>query len=90
MQALVLLEQRCLSVRLSVCHSPVLYQNEQSYSVVISSPAENQKMTIFAYFARYIFWNLPTRPELYLYTVMCSLLWLFTDTEISLDDVEWP
>ena len=37
----------CLSVRLSVCHAPVLCQNEESYSVMISSPSGSPMILVF-------------------------------------------
>ena len=35
-----------MSVCLSVCHTPVLYQNEESYSVIISSPPESLNILV--------------------------------------------
>jgi len=35
-----------MSVHLSVCHTPVLYQNEESYRVLISSPSESVKILV--------------------------------------------
>jgi len=37
----------CLSVRPSVLHTPVLCQNEQSYSVMISSPCSSHTILVF-------------------------------------------
>ena len=44
MQALVYSQSR--DVRPSVRHTPVLYQNEESYSVMISSPSESQNILV--------------------------------------------
>ena len=35
-----------MSVRLSVCHTPVLYQNEEGYSVIISSHSERPNILV--------------------------------------------
>jgi len=38
---------RKVSVRLSVCHAPVLCENEESYSVMISSPSGSPVILVF-------------------------------------------
>ena len=46
-------------------------------------------MAIFASFARYNFWNFYIPRHDY-YTVTCIPAWLFTDTEMNLNDIDWP
>ena len=47
MLARVIAIATCLSVRLSVRHAPVLCQNEESYSVMISSPSGSPNTLVF-------------------------------------------
>ena len=47
MLARVFATATCMSVRPSVRHAPVLYQNEESYSVKISSPYGSPTILVF-------------------------------------------